>query len=468
MNQQSRQQLRLFVDRILHDRYKILNELGQGGMGAVYEAIDLSNNRHVAIKQTLPSDPNLKAALVREAALLASLDYPQLPHLLDQFEKETGMFFVMQFVSGPTLGQLLATRQLPFTPNQVKLWAKDILHTLSYLHGHAPGIIHQDIKPGNLKLLPDGSVFLLAFGLAKTLDGSADDFSDALLAYTPNYAPPEQIIGDQTGPRSDIYALGATLYPLLTGRPPADSLKRASQLRASGSDPLEPIQNIIRGVPQALSLLLTKALALDPQQRPSSAAEMIHQLQTNTLAPSFMNSRTEPQADPETVLKPKQAVLSGHHSRIAIQIERPDFANERVVSLGAYKEKNENAGQRLRTTASKLANLASAIAILFTVASPSTYTYRAVYSLEAPETAAHQEFVNEARRVRRSTLNPFEAAYDATHGLPPSANVDDVIRWRSRISKRVRQTANNRTYSHAASPGPRQVLLPATPATITF
>ena len=84
-------------------------------MGAVFEATDLTNNRRVAIKQTLPSDPNLREAAIREASLLATLDYPQLPRLLDHFQEETGTFLVMQFVSGPTLGQLLASRQLPFT-----------------------------------------------------------------------------------------------------------------------------------------------------------------------------------------------------------------------------------------------------------------------------------------------------------------------------------------------------------------
>src|ERR1051325_4135997 len=145
-------QLRLFVDRLIHSRYKIVNEIGKGGMGAVFEAVDLTCDRRVAIKQTLPSDPCLMVAAKREAALLGTLNYPQVPSLLDHFEEETGFFLVMQFVSGPTLGQLLATRQLPFAPNQVRLWARDLLHILAYLHTTA-GVIHQDIKPSNLKLL---------------------------------------------------------------------------------------------------------------------------------------------------------------------------------------------------------------------------------------------------------------------------------------------------------------------------
>src|SRR5881394_4193829 len=95
------QQLRLFVDRVIGSRYRIVTEIGRGGMGAVFEAIDLTSNRHVAIKQTSPSDASLMAAAKREASLLRDLNYPQCPRLLDQCEEETGLFLVMQFFSGP-------------------------------------------------------------------------------------------------------------------------------------------------------------------------------------------------------------------------------------------------------------------------------------------------------------------------------------------------------------------------------
>jgi eukaryotic-like serine/threonine-protein kinase len=349
-------QLRLFVDRTLHGRYRVVSELGQGGMSAVYEAIDLTSNRHVAIKQTLPFDRNLREASIREASLLATLDYPQLPRLLDHFEEETGTFTVMQFVSGPTLGQLLASRQLPFTPNQVKLWAKDLLHIIAYLHSQTPAVIHQDIKPSNLKLLPDGGVFLLDFGLAKKVDGSDNELSDALIAYTRNYAPTEQIIGNETGPYSDIYAFGATLYHLVTGGPPVDGLRRATQVRSSEVDPLEPINKIIRGVPHTLSRLITTALSLDPKDRPSPT-EMIEQLNTNTISAILGNGRAAIGNETETLVRPKAAVLSRpHHSRIDVDIQSADLGGQPVVSLAAFRQHKANATRRLRGTATQVAN----------------------------------------------------------------------------------------------------------------
>jgi serine/threonine protein kinase len=456
----NKKQLRLFVDRTLHGRYQVVSELGQGGMGAVYEAIDLTSNRHVAIKQTSPFDRNLREASIREASLLATLDYPQLPRLLDHFEEETGTFTVMQFVSGPTLGQLLASRQLPFTPNQVKLWAKDLLHIIAYLHNQTPPVIHQDIKPSNLKLLPDGGVFLLDFGLAKKVDGSDNELSDALIAYTRNYAPPEQIIGNETGPYSDIYAFGATLYHLVTGGPPVDGLRRASQARSSGADPLEPINNIIRGVPHTLSRLITTALSLDPKDRPS-APEMIEQLNTNRISPILGNAGAAIANETETVLRPKGAVLSrSHHSRIDVDIQSADLGGQPVVSLAAFREQKANAARRLTETASQVANIASVITILFIVGLLSSYGYRALRDLAGADDRpdpyyAQYEYVSKGEM---QIMKPSSVSYD----LPVSLTLDEVLRWRAKTSKRDKRPSALRNHQTSIRTG--QIV--ATPATV--
>jgi tRNA A-37 threonylcarbamoyl transferase component Bud32 len=453
-------QLRLFVDRTLHGRYRVVSELGQGGMGAVYEAIDLASNRHVAIKQTLPFDRNLREASISEASLLATLDYPQIPHLLDHFEEETGTFTVMQFVSGPTLGQLLASRQLPFTPNQVKLWAKDLLHIIAYLHNQTPAVIHQDIKPSNLKLLPDGGVFLLDFGLAKKVDGSDNELSDALIAYTPNYAPPEQIIGNETGPYSDIYALGATLYHLLTGGPPVDGLRRASHVRRSEVDPLEPINKIIRGVPHTLSRLITTALSLDPKDRPS-ATEMIEQLNTNRISPILGNAGAAIGNETDTVLRPKGAVLSrSHHIRIDVDIQPADLKGQPVVSFAAFREQKANAARRLTETASQIANIASVITILFIVGLLSSYGYRALRDLASADDRpdpyyAQYEYVSNSEM---KIMKPSSLSYH----FPVSLTLDEVLRWRAKTSKRDKRPSAPRNHQTSIRTG--QIV--ATPATV--
>ena len=203
---------------ILQDRYRVERLIGQGGFGAVYEAIDLRLNRRVALKQLLRSGDRLSRQFEREAQLLANLDHQSLPNVNDHFSTPDGQFLVMQYVPGEDLGSLLAERNAPFPVAQVLGWAFRLLDALQFLHTRQPPIVHRDIKPQNLKLQHDGSIMLLDFGLAKgSLGEAAPTTERSLMAYTMGYAPPEQVEGLGTDERSDLYALGATLYSLLTG-----------------------------------------------------------------------------------------------------------------------------------------------------------------------------------------------------------------------------------------------------------
>jgi serine/threonine protein kinase len=169
----------------------------------------------VAIKQMLPHA--LDSARPSSAGRYPfALNHAHLPHVTDHFQEETGLFMAMQFIPGLNLGQLLASRELPFPPHQVKKWAEDLLATIDYLHSREPRIIHRDIKPNNLKLAPDGKLILLDFGLAREISQSESHNPTqdiCILAYTPHYAPPEQIQGLHTDRFSDIYALGISLPP---------------------------------------------------------------------------------------------------------------------------------------------------------------------------------------------------------------------------------------------------------------
>jgi serine/threonine protein kinase len=305
-------QLKLFVDLVLHNRYKITGQLGRGGMGAVYQALDQDHDRTVAIKQMLPADPELRRAFRREATILSQITHPGLPHAIDYFENENGLFLAMGFIEGQNLGQLLASRATPFAPHQVKVCAQDLLQTLNFLHTQTPCVIHRDIKPANLKLTPQGKIVLLDFGLAKNVKDNDDLITNiCILAYTPNYAPLEQIQGESTHTYSDIYALGATLYHLLTGVPPTDALKRANHILCKRRDPLPTINQLVQGVPRSLSSLVMKALSLSPSDRPASASQMLQQLQAGIIAPAFRNPSTvftQPQpSQPQPVLAQLEA-----------------------------------------------------------------------------------------------------------------------------------------------------------------
>src|SRR6476661_9216819 len=225
---------------ILQGRYKVVRQLGQGGMGTVYEAIDQRLDTIVALKETFFADERLRKQFEREARLLARMHHPALPRVSDHFAEGEGQFLVMQFIPGDDLSQMMARKQGPFPPDQVLTWGDQLLDALDYLHTQDPQIIHRDIKPQNLKLTARGQIILLDFGLAKgqTSEITAVTTSASIFGYTPNYAPLEQIQGKGTDARSDLYSLGATLYHLLTGVKPPDALTRAAAIVNGQADPL--------------------------------------------------------------------------------------------------------------------------------------------------------------------------------------------------------------------------------------
>ncbi len=265
----------LAPDTILQSRYRVVQNLGKGGMGAVYEAVDLRLGHTVALKQTLTNDEAQWKQFEREARLMASLNHPALPRVSDYFTEGHRAFFVMQFVEGGDLAQIISQQPGPLPRQAVIKWADQLLDALIYLHTHERQIIHRDIKPHNLKITRAGQIVLLDFGLAKTqlADTSGSVSCTSVFGYTPRYAPLEQIQDLGTSPQSDIYALGATLYHLLTGVKPPDALARATALVSARPNPLRPANEIIAAVGVELSEILTRAMAQNPDERYATAAE---------------------------------------------------------------------------------------------------------------------------------------------------------------------------------------------------
>src|SRR5512132_570157 len=217
----------LTPETVLQSRYRIVRQLGQGGMGAVYEAIDHRLDTTVALKETLFAEERLRKQFEREARLLARLHHPALPRVSDHFAEADGEFLVMQYIAGDDLAEMMAQRRGPFPPDQVLTWTDQLLDALDYLHTQEPQIVHRDIKPQNLKLTSRGQIVLLDFGLAKGSVGHMSVATSAsIFGYTPNYAPLEQVQGLGTDSRSDLYSLAATLYHLVTGIKPPDALTR--------------------------------------------------------------------------------------------------------------------------------------------------------------------------------------------------------------------------------------------------
>ena len=266
----------LAPETVLQNRYRIIRLLGQGGMGAVYEAMDERLDTTVALKETLFADERLRKQFEREARLLARMHHPALPRVSDHFAEGDGQFLVMQFIPGDDLSQMMVRKQGPFPADQVLTWGDQLLDALDYLHTQDPQIIHRDIKPQNLKLTGRGQIILLDFGLAKGQAGGVSlvTTSASIFGYTPNYAPLEQIQGLGTDARSDIYALSATLYHLMTGVKPPDALTRAAALVNGQPDPLVPAHEIASAIGPGVAGVLTRAMSQNRDQRYPTAAAM--------------------------------------------------------------------------------------------------------------------------------------------------------------------------------------------------
>jgi serine/threonine protein kinase len=263
------------TNTLLQDRYLVMHLLGQGGMGAVYKAIDRKFGNTVALKETFYSDRRLREAFASEARLLNRLRHAALPVVTDYFSAgDCQQYLVMQYIPGRDLEQLLLERQSQnqgvFPVAAVLRWADQLLDALDYLHSQ--GIIHRDIKPQNLKLTPRGEVILLDFGLAKGAASQAT--SRSIRGYTPNYSPLEQIRGTGTDLRSDIYSVGATLYHLLQGEMPPDAASRTAAELMGEPDPAQSLSITNAEVTPEIASVIEKAMSLNPEQRFASAAQM--------------------------------------------------------------------------------------------------------------------------------------------------------------------------------------------------
>jgi len=263
---------------VLRDRYRIKQFISRGGMGSIYLAEDLRlEGRLCAVKEvrldlslTDETLDQTRAQFQREATVLARLDHPNLPKVSDFFSEEHSDYLVMDYVPGEDLRSLMleARQQDDFLPEQeVLAWAGQIAGALSYLHSQEPPILHRDIKPSNLKLTPNGVVKLVDFGLVKILAAQEDTITIVQGRGTALYTPLEQYGGDtgHTDVRSDVYALGATLYHLLTNTAPVEARERF----------LNPgVMPNMRALNPELSprteRAITWALNLHPEERPQS------------------------------------------------------------------------------------------------------------------------------------------------------------------------------------------------------
>jgi serine/threonine protein kinase len=264
----------LQLGEILNKRYRVEDILGQGGMGAVYRAQDINLGVTVAVKENLFITDEYARQFRREANILASLRHPHLPRVTDHFVIEgEGQYLVMDYVEGVDLRELLEKEDV--IAEEVALpWFLEICDALAYLHTRTPPILHRDIKPGNIKITPDGNAILVDFGLAKVADGTLNTTTGAK-AMTPGFSPPEQYGTGPTDARTDVYSIAATLYSALSGSIPEDALERAM-----GREQLTPLKKWNPKVSIGVARAVEKALAIPPDDRYQSISKFASALRS--------------------------------------------------------------------------------------------------------------------------------------------------------------------------------------------
>jgi serine/threonine protein kinase len=246
--------------------------INKGGFGAVYRGIDTSEeNRPCAIKETYDVTPSARRRALLEAAVLFTVKSKHLPQVYDAFESNGRFYLVMQLIEGVTLLQLLKQRGRPCSEQEVLAWLLPIVHVLNELHSRNPAVIHRDIKPGNIIVTPDQTAVLVDFGLTKLYDPNVDT-QTMVRAVSEGFSPIEQYVG-KTSPQSDIYAMAATMYFLLTLRVPPASINRSYRDELVAPRLFNPLLSPDMG------RALLKALSIDVNQRYSSMDEFAQALQ---------------------------------------------------------------------------------------------------------------------------------------------------------------------------------------------
>ncbi len=326
----------LIPGTVLRSRYRIVETIGEGGMGAVYEAEDERlMGRRCALKEVRlnpdMSDVARRQAqeqFYREASILARLDHPTLPKVSDYFTESDLDYLVMDYVPGRDLKEIMneARRAGKFLEeSEVLNWTAQLCDALSYLHNQEPVILHRDIKPSNIKLTPDGRIKLVDFGLVKVLAEEEDENRTLTVVQgrgTAAFTPLEQYGGDigHTDVRSDIYSLGATVYNLLTNQPPLDAKRRFLNPSA-----LQTPRSINPKVSPAVERAILTGIAMHPDHRPANVEEFRAMLlPSGALPPVALNRPIGPAAIPtddwRRAIQSNRALIAAVIGLIALSI----------------------------------------------------------------------------------------------------------------------------------------------------
>ncbi len=264
--------------------YQILNELGSGGMGKVYRVRNVLSDRIEAMKILLPNlagREDIAARFLREIKLMANLNHPNIAALRTAFTADNQLVMIMEYVEGTDLAERLEHGPIP--PPEAVSYIDQVLSALSY--AHQQHVIHRDIKPSNMMLTPQGVVKLMDFGIARAGEERSITMTGTTLGSL-GYMSPEQVKGDPTDARSDLYSVGVSLYEMVTGQRPFQASSDYSIMAAHVKETPKPPVELHPGLPAAMNEIIIMSIAKDPAQRFQTADAFRNALSTVRFAPA--------------------------------------------------------------------------------------------------------------------------------------------------------------------------------------
>jgi serine/threonine-protein kinase len=285
--------------------YKVLEKIGEGGMGAVYNGVDLMLEREVAIKALRPElarQPDVVERFRAEAVTLAKLNHPNIATLYSFLRQGDDYFMVMEFVRGETLDSVLQRSPNMPVDRAIGMFCQ-ALEGID--HAHKMGIIHRDIKPANVMLTQTGSIKVMDFGIARVL-GTARMTRQGSVIGTVEYMSPEQVRGEETDARSDIYSLGILLYEMLAGRVPFSHLSEYELMKRQIEEVPPPPRQFQPGIPAVVEAAVLRALAKNPGDRFQTAEAMRSALLGAAAARTGPEAATSPEAATKIMAQPPE------------------------------------------------------------------------------------------------------------------------------------------------------------------